>query len=216
MSRRGARGSGTSRPAISGLLVETGCVGVLGLLFALLANALSPRGLPLAGHPPPPTVERAAPGVAASTISTSHGPGGNPASPPAQSLAARLAAQGLTLVRSNQVTELFRDPRREAELVVFLDARDAPQYEAGHIPGAYLLDPYRPERGLPAVLAASTAAEQVVVYCRGGECEDSGLAAGLLLSSGIPAAKLLVYDGGYAEWIANGLPTETGPRRSEP
>ena len=115
---------------------------------------------------------------------------------PEAGLGARLETRGLTLATSNQVERLFLDPRRDAELVVFVDARDAPQYEAGHIPGAYLLDPYRPEHGLASALAVCATAEQMVVYCPGGDCEDSELAAGLLLDSGIPGSKILVYGGG--------------------
>ena len=43
------------------------------------------------------------------------------------------------------------------------------------------------------------AAEQVVVYCTGGECEDSDTAAILLRDAGVPTAKLFVYGGGFAE-----------------
>lgn len=120
----------------------------------------------------------------------------------------------MTLVRSNQVERLFHDPRRESELVIFVDARDALQYEAGHIPGAYLLDPYRPERSLASVVAVCAMAEQIVVYCPGGDCEDSEMAAGLLLDSGVPASQILVYGGGLAEWMTNGLPVEIGERGS--
>ncbi len=120
----------------------------------------------------------------------------------------------MTLVHSNQVEQLFRDPRRESELVIFVDARDASQYEAGHIPGAYLLDPYRPERTLASVVAVCATAEQIVVYCPGGDCEDSELVAGLLVFSGVPESQILIYAGGFEEWIKNGLPVEIGDRGS--
>ena len=57
-------------------------------------------------------------------------------------------------------------------------------------------------------------AEQIVVYCNGGDCDDSETAALLLRDMGIPNQKLFVYGGGIAEWKANGLPVETGARNS--
>jgi rhodanese-related sulfurtransferase len=54
----------------------------------------------------------------------------------------------------------------------------------------------------------------VVVYCTGGECEDSHFAAELLREAGVPATNLAVYRGGIAEWEAARLPIETGPRGS--
>jgi len=213
MSRRAPWRFDVARRA-QGVLLEALWAGAAGMAFALLANAVSPRGLPLARHPSVAAAKQAS--QTAATASQLEG--GRAASPSAggaaAGLAARLEARGLTLVHSNQVEQLFRDPRRDAELIVFVDARDAPQYEAGHIPGAYLLDPYRPEHGLASVLAVGTTAEQLVVYCSGGDCEDSELAAGLLLDSGVPGAKLLVYGGGLTEWTTNGLPVEVGARQS--
>lgn len=213
MNRRRALRFGVAS-RIWGVLLEALCIGVAGAAFALVANSLSPRGLPLtrrpswaAAQPRPGNGRVTAPsagGVAAGVSTDRAGMG----------LAARLEARGLTLVTSNQVQELFRDPRRDAELVVFVDARDAQQYEAAHIPGAYLLDPYRPEHGLASVLAVCATAEQIVLYCLGGDCEDSELAAALLVNSGVPASKVMVYGGGLAEWAANGLPVEIQERRS--
>jgi len=196
------------------VLLEALFVVVVGTGIALRANAVSPRGLPRIRHPSlAPAKRTLETGGTSSPLES-----GRAASPSlggvATGLAARLESRGLTLVNSNQVEQLFRDPRRDAELVVFVDARDAPQYEDGHIPAAYLLDPYRPEHGLGSVLAVAATAEQLVVYCSGGDCEDSELAAGLLLDSGIPGSKVMVYGGGLAEWTTNGLPIEVGTRRS--
>ncbi|HWH72296.1 MAG TPA: rhodanese-like domain-containing protein, partial [Candidatus Sulfotelmatobacter sp.] len=54
----------------------------------------------------------------------------------------------------------------------------------------------------------------IVVYCNGGNCEDSELAATMLRDAGIPKDKLLVYGGGMTEWTTNGLPVELGQRKS--
>ncbi len=195
---------------VPGVLLEALCVGLAGVGFALLANGISSRGLPLARHLPREASGRTPATTAMAPRAGGHKADGSLEDATAEGVVARLEARGLRLVNSNQVQQLFVDPRRGAELVVFVDARDAPQYEKGHIPAAHLLDPYRPERGLASVLAVCATAEQVVVYCAGIDCEDSELAAGLLLDSGVPSSKVLVYVGGFAEWTANGLPVETG------
>lgn len=133
---------------------------------------------------------------------------------PEELLAARLQEKGLTLVDSNRVVELFHDPRREQHLVIFVDAREDEYYQKGHIPGAYQLDYFRPENYLAALLPMCQLAEQIIVYCNGGNCEDSEFAASFLLSADIPKEKLLVYGGGLGEWATNGLPIEIGERLS--
>ena len=97
---------------------------------------------------------------------------------------------------------------------MFIDARNDEHYQEGHIPGAYQFDHYRAAQYFATVLPVCQAADQVVVYCTGGHCEDSEFAALFLRDAGIPAAKLLVYGGGITEWTANGLPIEVGARKS--
>jgi rhodanese-related sulfurtransferase len=116
-------------------------------------------------------------------------------------------------VDSNQVVQLYHDPRHALNQVVFVDARNDDHYQAGHIPGAFQLDYYRPAEYLPVLMPIAQTAEQIVIYCNGGTCEDSELAAGLLAQA-VPKEKLLVYAGGFAEWLTNGLPVEVGARLS--
>ena len=98
--------------------------------------------------------------------------------------------------------------------MIFIDARDDHHYASGHIPGAWQFHHYRAENYLPAVLPVCLTALQVVVYCTGGDCEDSEFAAIMLREAGVPRDALSVYAGGITEWTANGLPVETGTRRS--
>jgi rhodanese-related sulfurtransferase len=133
---------------------------------------------------------------------------------PLDAVAARLQQQGLQLITSNGVVELFRDARYEQGLVAFIDARDDHHYQAGHIPGAWQFNHYRPEQYLPAVLPLCFNAQKIVVYCNGGACEDSEFAAIMLRDVGIQREKLFVYAGGITEWMSNGLPVEVGVRRS--
>jgi 3-mercaptopyruvate sulfurtransferase SseA len=54
----------------------------------------------------------------------------------------------------------------------------------------------------------------VVVYCTGGDCEDSRLTAVMLSQAGVDKAKLFVYAGGITEWKAKSMPLEIGARKS--
>ena len=134
---------------------------------------------------------------------------------PRQNLEAQLRAEGLHLADSNLVAKLFHDPRVDQDQVVFIDARDNEEYQQGHIPGAYLFNHYHAESYLPTVCPVCQAAQQIVVYCNGGNCDESILAARLLRDlPQIGGEKLFVYAGGITEWTTNGLPVEIGDRRS--
>jgi rhodanese-related sulfurtransferase len=113
-----------------------------------------------------------------------------------------------------QASDLFHNPRYAQHRIIFIDARNHQDYKAGHIPGAYEFDPYHPEKYLAAVLPACQAAEQVMVYCAGRNCEDSEFAANLLRDDGIANQKLSVYVGGMTGWIALPMPVEVGAQNS--
>ena len=122
--------------------------------------------------------------------------------------------KGLQLIDRPQARQLFQDPRFQQNIVVFIDAREREHYQQGHIPGAYEFDPYRSGKYFDEVLPVCQKAEQIVVYCNGGDCDDSETAALLLRDMGISNQKLFVYAGGITEWTTNGLPVETGARNS--
>jgi rhodanese-related sulfurtransferase len=181
---------------LKAVLIEAIILAVAGLLFALAANALSPRGLRLARDYFP----------APRALQTNAVTGTDP-------VLARLQQLGLKLALSNEVTQLFRDPAYEQGLIVFVDARNDHAYQSGHVPGAWQLDRYRAENYLPAVLPACLSAQKVVVYCNGGSCEDSEFTAVMLREAGIPNENILVYGGGISEWT-NSMPFEIGARGS--
>jgi rhodanese-related sulfurtransferase len=98
-----------------------------------------------------------------------------------------------------------------AGTAVFLDARNAGEYEAGHVPGA---------RGVPAAAAGPALSRDlrelpreglVVVYCEGGECQSSLLLARKLEAEGFKDVRVMT--GGWEEWVKAGLPAETGTPR---
>jgi len=181
--------------------------------FGFAANALSPRGLNLARDYFPKS-----PSPIVSAIAVSPPAATNPATAPeeseAEQISRRIKEKGLQPLDRAQTEKLFHDPRYVQGLVVFIDARDDAHYADGHIPGAYQLDRYHPEKDLAADLAPCQNADQIVVYCTGGECEDAEYTALLLRDAGVPIKKLFVYGGGFDDWSANHLPLEQGARGS--
>ena len=178
----------------------------LGLLVALGANQLSPRGLKLGHNFFPESRTESKPGTSAIESAASPADANDLAGAAAQ----QIRDQGLRPLDETEAERLFHDPGRESGQVVFIDARDDQNYAAGHIPGAHQLDHYHAEKYLGSVLPFCEPAEKIVVYCHGGDCEDSKFAAMLLRDAGIAKDKLFVYLGGITEWQAKGLPLERG------
>ena len=187
-------------------------MGVLGIILAFLANGFSPRGLTLSRDYFQSDRSASHSGIATTTAQV-HGDSTNPTSAIEQ-VVGQLRQEGIGLVDRKQMETLSKDPRLNQGSIIFIDARDDEHYQGGHIPEAYQLDYYRPTAYLGTVLPLCQTAEQIVVYCNGGDCEDSKHTAIFLRDAGIPANKLFVYVGGIMEWSTNGLPVETGQRKS--
>jgi rhodanese-related sulfurtransferase len=193
-------------------LLEALLVAAIGAVLAFVANGVSPHGLVL-NQNYFPGAQPSLPG---------RGIGSQPAlasgaktNSTAELLAARLRQDGLQLADSNLVMQIFRDPQRDQDGAVIIDARDDEHYEAGHIPGAYHFDHFHPENYLSTVVPVCLTAQRIVFYCNGGDCDISEHAAITLRDSvGIPKEKVFVYGGGMAEWTSNGLPVEIGARNS--
>ncbi len=91
---------------------------------------------------------------------------------------------------------------------IVLDARAAPFYQQGHIPGALNLsrdDFARDYRRVRPTLD-SAKDKSIVVYCSGGDCHDSRMVASALLSLGF--SQVRVFTGGWSGWTEAGLPVE--------
>lgn len=194
------------------VVVEAILVVLAGTFFALVCNALSPHGLRLNRNYFPGGGSLPSAGQPVTNLASN--PTGASNNPALEATLRRLEQHGLQAIQSNEVVKLFGDPRYEQGLVVFLDARDDQHYQAGHIPGAWQFHHYRAEQFLPTVLPVCLGAEKIIVYCNGGTCDDSEFAAIMLRDVGIPRQNLFVYAGGITEWMTNGLPVETGARRS--
>lgn len=195
------------------ILGEALLVAAVGAGLAFAANRVSPRGLALTrDYFPTGTPHQVRP-VANAVPPPAKGTNPVPISA-AAFLAEQMRQKGLQLIDGRQALQYFHDPRFQQNKVVFVDARNEEEYQQGHIPGAYEFYPYHPEKYFDAVLPVCQQAEQVVVYCNGGDCDDSESAAILLRDMGISNQKLFVYGGGIGEWMTNSLPVETGARNS--
>jgi rhodanese-related sulfurtransferase len=202
------------RSAVGRILAEALLVAAIGAAFAFAANQISPLGLALTrdyfptgtAHEVRPVAHAVPPPAASTNVAVLS---------PAQFLAAQMKERGLQLIDGPQATKFFHDPRFQQNMVLFVDARNETEYQKGHIPGAYEFDPYHPEKYFDIVVPVCQKAEQVVVYCNGGDCDDSENAAIWLRdNAGISNQKICVYAGGFAEWTTNNLPVETGARNS--
>lgn len=123
------------------------------------------------------------------------------------------AALPFQVIGLEEVKRLFDDPKSGLRAYVFVDARADEPFQRGHIPGAVQCDYYRIDFYIENVLNRVLGAEKVVVYCNGGDCEDSLHVCGELVNSQVPWGNIYLFKGGWQEWAAAGYPVETGPAR---
>ena len=93
--------------------------------------------------------------------------------------------------------------------VTLVEALPATYYLDRHLPGALNLPHDRVDALAPALLPDKSA--EIVVYCASGPCRNSAIAAARLAELGYE--KVRGYHEGKADWIAAGLPTESGAGR---
>jgi rhodanese-related sulfurtransferase len=84
--------------------------------------------------------------------------------------------------------------------VLWVDARPADEYEAGHVPAAILLNLEGWDRLFPQFLDRWSSEKKVVVYCSAASCELSREVAERLRKNGIPS--VFVLKGGWEAWKA--------------
>jgi rhodanese-related sulfurtransferase len=193
------------------ILVEATIVAMVGTGVAFIANTLSSKGLTLSTNYFPGTNRNA------SIIASPHQKTSLAITNKERALellAQRLKKHSISLVDSNVVVNLFKDVRYEQELYVFIDARRDKDFDKGHIPSAYQFDRYYAEKYISTILPVCQTAERIVVYCDGGDCDDSEFTAITLKNAGISETNICVYGGGLKEWSSNGMPVEIGLRKS--
>jgi rhodanese-related sulfurtransferase len=94
---------------------------------------------------------------------------------------------------------------------LFLDARRSSVYKEGHIQGARSFPVWESDIDARVKALFEEGRDQrapIVVYCSGGDCEDSHMLSEKLYFVGFDNA--LVYKGGFPDWQKRGLPASKG------
>lgn len=96
--------------------------------------------------------------------------------------------------------------------VPFLDARRTSVFEEGHVAGARPFSVWESDidQKVMALIADRDGTQPLVVYCSGGDCEDSHLLAQKLWGAGFNDN--LVYRDGYPDWVKRGGAVRTGAK----
>ncbi len=120
------------------------------------------------------------------------------------------------VVTLDEMIDFYQSAEFGTGETVFVDARDDDHYAEAHIPGALHVDRYNSDIGFEEVQTAIEQAELIVVYCGGGECEDSILlATEFVMERDVPLRKVRVFEGGMEAWEGDNLETEEGAWESD-
>ncbi|MEP7133035.1 MAG: rhodanese-like domain-containing protein [Acidobacteriota bacterium] len=136
------------------------------------------------------------------------GRGGRPAavrpSPVAEGKKLPSPAAPWTEISGEEAVRLF-----EAK-AIFFDARRTAAYREGHVRGARSLPVWEDidEKLKSLVAEGRDPSAPVVVYCSGGDCEDSHLLGQKLYLAGFDTVR--VYRDGFPDWESRRLPVSRG------
>jgi len=101
----------------------------------------------------------------------------------------------------------------ESRGVLFLDARRTKDYEQGHVRGARPYSVWESDvddKVLALLGEGRDPGQPVVLYCSGGDCEDSHMLGQKLFGAGFN--NLLVYKDGFPDWVKRGGAVTRGER----
>lgn len=98
--------------------------------------------------------------------------------------------------------------RRDHPDALWIDARPAEEYAAGHVPGALSLDEQSWEAGFSALADAWDGRRPIIVYCGGESCRASASVAERLRRE-LGASEVYVLRGGWPAWRAAAAGGET-------
>lgn len=90
--------------------------------------------------------------------------------------------------------------------VVFLDARDSEEWEAGRVPGAYHFDVTLDSTNESNILDVVDKDQVLVTYCNSINCGKSGKLTKMMVSWGW--TNIQYFRGGFAAWDQAELPYE--------
>ncbi len=173
----------------------------------ILANGpAKPAAAPAPGDASPPSAPQPPGPDSIPVPATAPVPEPGPAPAPAPAQTAPKAHGKLENAVSIEQGKALHDRLLQMGDVTFVDARNAPEFEAGHVAGAINLSPDRFFGALPPELDAISREFIVVVYCGGGECDASQLVAKRFNEQGYN--KVFIMEDGYPPWKAAGHPVE--------
>jgi rhodanese-related sulfurtransferase len=163
-----------------------------------MASAPAPTKLPFEEKQPGPRVK-----------STSAVPAPTPAGEQKESLSSRFPPHP-----DKPYVEISGDDAAAlvAQGVLVIDARRTKDYEAGHVFGARNISPWEGDADVKITALVNEGrdgAVPVVVYCSGGDCEDSHMLATRVYGGGFN--NLLVYKDGWPDWVKRGGKSASGP-----
>ena len=107
----------------------------------------------------------------------------------------------------DEITVTQARERAAAGPVIWLDARHEPEFRAGHIPGALLLNDYDWENLLIAAFPVITEAAEgtpLIIYCDGQQCAASRAVRDKLRQTPLGDRELLILRGGWPAWQVAG------------
>jgi rhodanese-related sulfurtransferase len=169
------------------------------------APAVSDPGAPAAT--PVPAVARTVPPAGAGAGAPAPRPAASKAVPIAD-LLARFPAHGQPFVEITGDAAAWLHARG----ALFLDARRSKDFSQGHVDGARSFPVWEAalvkERVEGLVAEGRDTGLPVVLYCSGGECEDSHMLAQTLFGAGFE--NLLVYRDGFPDWVRRGGAVRSG------
>lgn len=178
------------------------------------ASAGPDRLKPVLQEPPPVTTTTSAPAVLTTTTTTVNRQPATPTKkPPTETRQPTTAFnphpdKAYIEIHGDDVESLHKKG------VLFLDARRTSVYEQGHITGARPYSVWESDiddKVNKLFAERSDPRDQnlpIVIYCSGGDCEDSHMLAQKLW--GIQFNNVYVYKEGFPDWQKRGLPIHTG------
>jgi rhodanese-related sulfurtransferase len=87
---------------------------------------------------------------------------------------------------------------RETRQMVVVDARNAEDYQAGHIEGSISIPAHWTVDRCRQALSGVSKADQIVIYCQSNGCPFGEILARKLLACGFE--NLVLFPGGWLEW----------------
>jgi len=127
--------------------------------------------------------------------------------------AASVAASGVHAFRTRQppwkidplAAELTIEPIGPAELqrylqagkAVWVDTRNADEFETGHIAGAVNIPARRGQENVERIFELLSPEDFIVLYCRQPQCPENRRVGDLLMQNGFPARQLRRFNPGW-------------------